>query len=310
MINNIKLVSNFASRDKSHVFSNVLVKDGFMTAQNDMAGISVAVDSDIDFCCNAEKLNQVLNNCKKGKLKTSIKNERIYISSDRFKSNIGLIDENMYPSIIHDGENIDVQSDIITQLNSITQFTDPNDIRMPLRGVALTDGYIKATNGHIAIKKSIDHIDGIDEIIIPTKAIQLISKANTIINSLSIKENMIIFNFDDGFVFTRMIDQKMPDIDRVLSEIEKPTSLIDISEAVKSIAPMCGDSKTMLLGKTIQNQKGDALIDGFDLDDVAFNSDYLLKIIDVASVIDFSKYPGACPFLGEEITGAVIGIKI
>ena len=310
MINNIKLVSGFAHRDKSNIFSNVLIKDGFMTAQNELTGISVAVDCDIDFCCNADRLNQSLINCDPEKLKLSIKNSRVYIVSGRFKSNIELIPVDNYPLIDNSGDSIDIQPDIISQLSSITQFTDPNDIRIALQGVALTDGFIKATNGHMAIKKTIQNISGIDELIIPTKSLQSMIKANTIIKSMTVKNKMVFFNFEDGYVFTKTLDHKMPDIDKILCEMSEQTDISLLQGAIKSIAALCGDSRTIILGNTIQNQNGDASIGGFNLKETAFNADYLLKIIDIADFIDFSKYPGPCPFIGSDIKGAIVGIKI
>ena len=102
----------------------------------------------------------------------------------------------------------------------------------------------------------------------------------------------------------------MPDIDRILTNAVELTDISSISDPIKSIAPLCGDSKVIILGSTIQNQKGDASIEGFNLNESAFNADYLLKIFDVAKSIDFSQYPSACPFLGDDIVGAVVGIKI
>lgn len=307
MKNNIKLVASFSHKDNSNIFSNVLVKSGFMTAQNGVAGISVKVDTDIDFCCNADRLSQALNLCDKDKMKLNIKNKRLYISSGRFKSNIALLSIDSYPTIENNGDPIEIQSDIISQIASIIQFTDPNDIRPALQGVAITNGFIKATNGHMAIKKEISNI-AIDEVIIPSKSIQMIVKGNTVINSMMIKDKTVFFNFDDGYLFTKTIDQKMPDIDRILSKIEQNTDLSDLKESIKSMAPLCGGDKTLILGEEIKTRKGDSSIDGFNLPDCAFNVDYLLKIIDIADTIDFSPYPDPCPFEGDGIIGAVVGI--
>ena len=310
MIKNIKLVSQFALKDKSHINSNVLVKNGKMIAQNDYCGISIDVDSDIDFCCNAQRLNQVLNNCDAGKLKINIKNERLYISSGRFKSNIELIpiDNYFYPN--SDEESINIQSDIINQLNILSQFTEPDDVRLAMRGVAITNGSLKATNGHMLIKKDIDPID-IDEVIIPTKSINLLSKVNAFIDSISINESSVFFYFNDGFLFSKSIDAKMPDLDRVIPDFNDPIKIEPLIDPIKSIAPLCeGLSKVVVLGDCIKTQDGSTSFDGFNIKESAFNADYLLKIINVADEIDFSNYPNPCPFRSDGIIGAIAGIKI
>jgi DNA polymerase III sliding clamp (beta) subunit (PCNA family) len=310
MINNIKLVSSFAHKDKSNVFSNVMVKNGIMTAQNEMTGISVKVDSDVDFCCNALRLNQVLSNCKDG-IKTKIKSGKIWITSGKFKSNIEIIDPDIYPVVENSDSDAasEIDSGIINTLNSLTQFTEINDVRAALQGVALCDGYLKATNGHMAIKKQINPINGVDEVIIPSKSIQMMARANALIRSISVKDRMVFFNFDDGFLFSKTIDHKMPDIDRILVEMKEKTELLKIAEPIKSISSLCDSSRIIHLGKSIENNDGTASIDGFNLKESSFNADYLLKIIDVADYIDFSQYPGVCPFSGDGIVGAVAGVR-
>jgi hypothetical protein len=120
---------------------------------------------------------------------------------------------------------------------------------------------------------------------------------------------MVFFNFDDGFLFSKTIDHKMPDIDRILVEMKEKTELLKIADPIKSISSLCDGNRIIHLGKSIENNDGSASIDGFNLKESSFNADYLLKIIDVADYIDLSQYPGVCPFSGDGIVGAVAGVR-
>ena len=308
MIDNIKLVSGFSHNDKSNVFSNILVNDGVVTAQNDITGISLEIELDVNFCCNAKRLKQSLNNCDPEKVKFSVKNDKLFIVSGRFKSNIPVIPIDSYPRVDQSGSPLIVQSDIINSLNGLVQFTDPNDVRMALRGVEVSGNSISATNGHMAIKKSIDEIEGIENIIIPSKSISMMVKVNVHVETISSNGKLVFFNFNDGYLFSKTIDQKMPDIEKILSDVEEKTEFSLLSDAIKSINSMCDDDRTIILGEEIKTRSGDASISGFQLKESAFNSDYLIKIMEVADVIDFSKYPASCPFEGLGVRGAVIGV--
>lgn len=310
MIDNIKIASNFAHNDRSSVLSNVLVLNGQVTAQNDMVGISLNIESDVDFCCNANMLTRALNNCDPSNIKLSIKNKKLHIQSGRFKSNIEIIDTNTYPVIDKDGDVQKVQGDILNKMNLITQFTDPNDVRMALRGVELSDESVNATNGHVAVKVDIDEIKGFNNIVIPSKSIMAMAKINAHVDTLQSNGSMVFFNFNDGYLFSRLIDQKMPDINRILSELDNKIELSGIKDAVKSINSMCDVDKTIILGPEIKTRSGDSSISGFNIKECAFNSDYLLKIIDIADHIDFSPYPSPCPFEADNIKGAVVGVII
>ena len=306
MINNIKLISSFASNNKQNIFDNILVKNGYITAQNDMNGICFKSDINIDFCCNATKLSSVLSNCNDD-VKTSIKNKKIYLSSGKFKANISLIDVDQYPDVAIPESLEPIQQDIIQLMNKISVFTDQNDVRLFARGVCIFNNTICATNGHAAVKMEIDECN-IDGKIIPTRSIQLMAKTNIPINSISYNNSMMFFKFDDGFMFSRIIDNKFPDIDKIMTEITNPTQTDTIFNQVESISRLCYKDKSIKLGKSISTRDGDALFDGFDINESVFNVDLLLKVLSMSDVIDFSKYPKPCPFSGNRITGAIAGI--
>lgn len=308
MIDNIKLAASFAHTDKSNVFSNILVSSGIVTAQNEIVGISLEIDVDVDFCCNAKQLVSALNNCELSDVKMTIKNNKLYIVSGRFKSNIPIIEIDSYPRVNQSGIPIDIQHDIIGVMNGITQFTDPNDVRAALRGIELAKNSVNATNGHVAIKKEIDEIVDFESVVIPSKSINMMAKVNAHIDTISGNGHLIFFNFNDGYLFTKIIDQKMPDIGRILSGIEEKTELSLIADAVKSMNSMCDTDRTIILSDEIKTKSGNASISGFNIKECAFNSDYLLKIIEVADSIDFTKYPSACPFEGDGLQGAVVGV--
>lgn len=310
MIDTIKTVSGFAHNDNSNIFSNILVINGIITAQNDMCGISLDIDVDDDFCCNARSLLNVVKNCDPEKIKMSVKNGFLNVSSGRLKSKIQTVPTGSYPIIDQSGDPVKVQSDIIKAMSGMSVFSDPNDVRMALRGVELSSESINATNGHMAVKKEIEKIDIDKSVVIPSKSILIMSKVNAIIDTISMNSNFILFNFDDGYMFSKFIDQKMPDIDRILSDIENKTNVELLRDSIKSIHSMCGNDKTVIFGESIKTRDGNTSIDGFNLNDSAFNSEYLLKIFDIADDIDISKYPASCPFEGDGIRGAIIGVII
>jgi len=275
----------------------------------EMRGISVKVDSDLDFCCNAERFKQALNNCDPSKTKYSIKNNKIYITSGRFRSNIELHPTESYPAVKNDNDNIKVQNDILNQLEIVSAFTDVADVRTFCHGVSMSGGKLSATNGRIAVEKTISDMD--INLVIPTKAINAMSKVNSIIDSISVDGGTIYFNVEDGFMFTRTIDIKMPDLSKMWGKVDNVTEISEISEAVKTIAPFCEFDRTMIFSDEIKTKNGDSSVDGFNFKEVAFNVDFILKIINVADRIDLSvEFPKGCPFEGDGLRGVIVGVKL
>ena len=307
MKNQINKASNFASRDKNSMYANVLIKDAKVQCQDGMAGISIDIDTDLSFCCNAEKLKTILSNCNESDLKITV-GKKLNIKSGNFKSSIKLAEIESYPAVTNNSEMKDIAS-IIPDMKMLSKFTDPTDVRLFVHGVYLTKDGMSATNGHVAVKKTIA-LDVESGVIVPTKSIDKFSALKEDINSIAIENQSIYFGFDGGFVFSKTIDTKMPDISKFFCKVEDATLLSDIKQPIQQISSLCFDSRTVLIKDEIKTLDWESVISGFNYPECAFNVDYMLDIIDIADIIDLSKYPDACPFEGDNIQGIISGIRI
>lgn len=291
-IKSMKLITTFAG--KRDFYTNVIVRDGVMTAQNEVCGISIDTNIDLNFCCNAKMFTQSFNENSK----LAIENNHLMINSGRFNANIPLVPEFFIPEA---GEGIPVQGNILEELKGLVPFAAQDDARIALNGVAISHGYIRASNGHMAIRKAVEC--DIDEIIIPIKIIPMLAKVVDQIQTVSVYKKTVLFNFNGGRVFTKTIDKRMPDLDRTITKVNQNYLSDDLVDAVRKLEPLCNGVIT--LGNTIST-KG-ASIEGFDLPECSFNPDYLIKIFKVADSLDLSEEP--YKFEGEGINGVIVGIR-
>jgi len=308
MIDQIKMASRFAHKDKSHYFSNICVIDGLVQCQDFLSGITLQVDSDINFCCNAAKLNQVVSKCDPANTKFELKAGNLEIKSGRIKAKIETIPVGNYPFFTQEDHH-EFEIDIIEDLKNVSVFTSPDDVRVFMQGVIIDKNAIFATNGHVVVKKEIELETDIQSII-PTKSIIKFHGAKLDCGKISISEKSVEFIFNGGRMFTRKIASKSPDINRMIGEVKNPISVDDFIEDLKIINSMCSDDKTIIIGKHLETRDGSAKIEDVNLPDCAFNSDYLINVCEISTHIDLSNFPEPCQFEGDGIKGVLAGIRI
>jgi len=309
MINQIKLAAKFAHKDKNNAASNIYVNDGLMQSHDLVCGITLQVDSDFNFCCNAAKLNQVVSKCDPDKLKLTLKNGKLEVKSGRIRSKIDTMPLDSYPYFEQMEAYSEYEANILEDLKDLSKFTDPDDVRLFMQGVLIHDNAIVATNGHVAVKKTIE-LPVMDASNIPTKSIIKLSSAKLECSKLSVAENSVEFIFNGGRMFTKKISSPYPDVDRIISDIENPTVIESFIDDLKTINSMCSDDKTVVIGDNLETRDGSTKIEGVNLPECCFNSDYLINIASVAHSIDLSTFPAPCPFEGDNIKGAIVGIRI
>ena len=295
--------------DKDGVFSNVCVDGGEMIVQNRTCGAIYHVDYNYSFCCDAKKLNNIMNSCKNEyDLKTTDKS--VIIKSGSFKSKAEVINVSEYPMINFDAPIwIPVGVGFLDRLKKLSKFADKDDVRVYFQGVNLTDdGYLEASNGHVVVREYIG-VEMDNSVIIP---ITTIDKMDQEITDIFVDDKTIYFKFDGGLFFSRVIDTKYPDVKKVIKDMESETAIGLLEEPIKSIAKFCDHSGTVIIGSEISNRDKSTTIEGFDFPDCAFNVNYLLKLFDVGiESIDLDSFISGSisQFKGENITGAISGIK-
>lgn len=311
MIKTINLISKFAHKDKNSAFSNVYASKGIIQAFDGVCGISVNMPFDIDFCCNAEKLSNVLSKCDPDNVKLKTNKGKLEISSGKLKSKIDLFPLENYPYFAKgDGDKIET-GNIIEELKLLSSFANPDDVRVFIQGVHIKNKSISATNGHTVVIKESD-IETDNEIIVPVKSILKFAAAKIDCNQMMYEGTTAYFPFaaDGGFFFTKTIDSKIPDMSKMIRPMKDSFSIGQIKDDLKTIASLCGDDKTVIIGDGISTRDGSTIISGIELSECAFSVDYLVAISEIADNIDLSYFPDVCPFESEGIKGAIAGIKI
>jgi DNA polymerase-3 subunit beta len=182
-----------------------------------------------------------------------------------------------------------------------------DELRPALMGVLfqISSGELKlvGTDGHRLsriIKKDFDFIGEDAELIVPTKALSLLSKnidQSENLLKIEFSKNYIIFNLENLRIYSRLVDSEYPDYEGVIPDDNKKEVFADTAQLLSSIRRVSIFSST--LTRQVQFSLGDGKVEisSQDIDvggegrekldveyvgdqfDIAFNAQYLLDVV-------------------------------
>jgi len=179
---------------------------------------------------NAYMFHDIIKRLSKdNKIEFELKENLILnIKSGRSKFNIGVLETDGFPVIDTGGYNTEFKlskDNLNSLINKVKYASSVEETRYYLNGICWHggNGELKAvaTDGHRLAVSSVNvEIDALDNIIIPTKACNVVSKIiDSVIGDVNVfvGEGKIKFEFSDGGVLiTKLIDGKFPDYERII----------------------------------------------------------------------------------------------
>lgn len=203
-----------------------------------------------DICFSLKTLVDTLKKVDQDKPVTikTIENNKVVISSGRFKSTVQYLDAEYFPEIDTKGNKVLTaifkKTDLF-QLAESTKFcVDTGSYRVFLRGVNVrfSNGLAEfvASNGHLMAycKATVDN-DIEYDIIIPKKTLDVISSmtktAEQEIITMNVSSNSISLDVDDTTVVSVLIDAKYPNVAQIINFAPTVSFSVYNDEFVKAI---------------------------------------------------------------------------
>lgn len=239
---------------------------------------------------------------------------KLLIKGNNFKANIALADHDSFPRVVREGEQIKVGEGLLAslRLRLLKPFIGIDASRPWACGVLLKQGKMYAVN-NIVLAQTDSPWHSINEVInIPSQTIdELIRMGDPV--SIQIADNSISFNLNSGvWIKSQLLSNEWPDVDRMLT-----TNKV-IRKVSPKLKPALERVESFFKGGEILNFDSTGLhtvtdlreikIDGFKMPKCSFRYEPLKSVLNVATHIDFTQYPKACPWYGNKIKGVIVGV--
>lgn len=319
MLESLKFVQGaIAKKDFLPAMTHFVIENGFVRAFNGTLALCAPIPLDLDCKPKAEPFIKAISNCNEVVSLSMTAAGRLKISSGKFKAFIDCINE----PTLHaepEGERFDFDGESFFKvLKTIIPVVGDDALRPWCNGILFKDQSAFATNNVVLV----EYWTGINfpvTINVPKSAIREILRIGTPPTHGQMTDNSITFHFKDSkWVRSQLLETKWPDFDKVLN-VKSDNSPVpmnkEIYEAIEYLTPFA-DKLGRIYFKDGIASTTDTPDEGayFEIDSLKHNGIYQIDMLnmikDLVNFIDFSAYPKPCLFYGDNLRGAIVGMKM
>ena len=318
-----------ASQITSHILFQIENNKCVIKASDSEIGLKIVTDNiDIEaegaFTANGKKLLDIIRILKDDEISLELLENTLVIKQKNSKFKLPTFDPKTYPDFpsIEDKPKISLDSlALIQNLKKISPAIDTNNPKFELNGALInikndSTDLVGTDTRRLAIASISGNNSEELSLIVPKKAILEIQKLFLDQIDIFFNETNLIISNDNYFFYTRLINGKFPDYQRIIPTSIKHTITLpkkDMIEAIKMITTISQEIKMTLLSDAIifnslssdnveaktEIELNTGLNDKFEL---SFNSKYLLDFISQINknefVIEFNE--PSLPFIVKD----------
>ena len=304
-----------ASQITSHILFQIENNKCVIKASDSEIGLkivtdNIAIEAEGSFTANGKKLLDIVRILKDDEITLEVSDNTLIIKQKNSKFKLPTFDAKSYPDFpsIEDKPKISLDSlTLIQNLKKISPAIDTNNPKFELNGALInikkdSTDLVGTDTRRLAIASIAGENSEELSLIVPKKAILEIQKLFLDKIDIFFNETNLIISNDNYFFFTRLINGKFPDYQRIVPTSIKHTISLpkkEMIESIKMITTISQEIKMTLLSDTIifnslssdnveaktELEINTGLDEKFEL---SFNSKYLLDFISQINKNEFS----------------------
>jgi len=304
-----------ASQITSHILFQIENNKCVIKASDSEIGLkivtdNIAIEAEGSFTANGKKLLDIVRILKDDEITLEVSDNTLIIKQKNSKFKLPTFDAKSYPDFpsIEDKPKISLDSlTLIQNLKKISPAIDTNNPKFELNGALInikkdSTDLVGTDTRRLAIASIAGENSEELSLIVPKKAILEIQKLFLDKIDIFFNETNLIISNDNYFFFTRLINGKFPDYQRIVPTSIKHTISLpkkEMIESIKMITTISQEIKMTLLSDTIifnslssdnveaktELEINTGLDEKFEL---SFNSKYLLDFISQTNKNEFS----------------------
>jgi len=256
-----------ASQITSHLLFNIEDNRCVIKATDLEIGLKIVTDhitieEQGAFTAHGKKLLDIVRILKDDEITLELINDMLVIKQKQSKFKLPTFDPNLYPSFptINDKPQISLDSmNLIKNLKKISPAIDTNNPKFELNGALIhikndSTDLVGTDTRRLAIATIESSNSQALSLIVPKKAILEIQKLFLDQITIFFDETNLIINNENYFFYTRLINGKFPDYERIIPSSVKHSMTLpkkEMLEAIKMITTISQEIKITFLSDTI-----------------------------------------------------------
>ena len=320
MLKELKFVmGSVARKDYVPELQHFKIENGRVEGFNGVIALSTPIDLDlrampkaVQFVKAIERLPDeqecVLDLTKAG---------RLSVKSGRFKAFVECWEAtHETPHVSPKGEQYAMPGGILPILKRMAPFMGIDASRPWACGILLDGQTATATNNIVVVQHWLPGLTFPTPINLPSVAVNEMLRINREPVAMQPEPGAITFHYEDGaWMRTSLLEGQWPvDLGKVLDRECAPKAITPgLFDAVDRLAPFGKDGRVYLRPELVttslaEGEGAQMELPGLDADG-CFHMEQIVALRDLASSIDWTMYPTPCIFFGDNVRGALVGIR-
>lgn len=314
MLKDLKFVAGAVSRKNIvQALTHFRIENRTIRGFNGTIGLCSPIELDLDVTPHAEQLIRAVDACDGTIALHVTKSEKLSIKSGKFKSLVKCIPKVDFPEIMPEGDTVTLNGGFLDAIKKLNTFISDDASRIWSRGILFKGQSAFATNNICLAEYQLGYTFPC-VVNIPKIAINELIRINEEPISLQVTENRVAFHFSgDRWLTTQTYQNEWPDISTAIAtdgnfrEVDP-----ELANILEKMARFTEDDAIYFnndgyISTLVDYSEGTSYEYAKVPGDSLFDYNQLLKILNVATHIDLSKYPALCPFYGDSVRGVILG---
>lgn len=317
MLDSLRFVQGaVAKKDFVPALTHFSIKGGRIRGYNGALALCTPIALDLDCSPKALPFIKAIQTCRETIQLHLTTAGRLSVKSGTFKALVDCTDE-AYPDVEPEGEIIHCNGELLGVLRALEPFVSEDASRPWSRGVLLRGESAFATNNIVLVERWLGYTFP-SALNVPLSAIKELLRIGEEPASIQISETSATFHFTEGrWLRTQSYSTEWPDLARVLNveSVQGPIPA-GLWTALEDITPFADQLGRVVFHESgsVSTGHGEGAGAAVELPtithDACFNINHLKLLEGVANTADFTLWPRPCPFFGEKIRGAIVGIRL
>ena len=315
MLNSLQFVQGaVAKKDFIPELTHFRIQGGRIRGYNGMLGLSCPIDLNLDISPKAVPFIKAIQTCKDTIQLHVTPTGRLSIKSGKFKALVECTSEASI-EIEPSGTVIDLSNGFLKVLKTLFPLIAEDASRPWARGILFRGSSAFATNNIILAEAWLGY-DFPVEINIPKAAIAELLRIGEEPEKMQVSEANVTFHFTgDRWLRTQTYVTEWPDLTTILNRESKQVKIQnELWTAVEDLTPFVDELGRIFLSNdaisTGENDSANATVDFINSGLIGcFHFEQLRLLSKVAETADFTSYPAPCLFQGNNLRGAIVGMR-
>lgn len=319
MLKALKFVKGaIAKKDFQPALTHFRIAHGRVTGYNGTVALSGPINLDLVATPKATPFIKAIERCTSETTAIHMTPAgHLSIKSGTFKAIIDCSKESeVLDSIVPEGDSIPLESGFLQAIKTLMPFVGTDASRPWSMGILLRGASAYATNNIILVEYWIG--SDMPDINLPASAVNELARIGELPIDVKLGDRSVTFFFEgDRWMRSQLLSTEWPDITALLNRAFEGKEFASFPEgmfdAIETLAPFVDiEGRVYFREGCMLTTPTDAAGASIEIEGLpstgAFNHKYLASLQGVAELIDLTKHPQACPFIGDKVRGVIVGM--